>query len=94
MKNEASIEALTNEIRNLKETIEELTTQMQKLQLNSKAKTPGSYKIGDKVVLLTGGLVGKYGDKAVVVTKVGRRIIVVVNRRHTNRGPTNLKHDQ
>jgi hypothetical protein len=93
MKNEAVIENLTKEIQELKTTIEELTVQVQKLQLNSKAKVPGSFKVGDKVVLLTGGQVGKYGDKA-VVTKVGRRISVVVNGRHTNRVPTNLKHDQ
>jgi len=93
MKNDAVIENLTKEIRELKTTIEGLTLQVQQLQLNSKAKVPGSFEIGDKVVLLTGGLVGKYGDKG-VVTKVGRRISVIVNGRHTNRVPTNLKHDQ
>ena len=85
-----SIETLTKEIRELEETIEELTLQVQQLQLNS-AKTPGRFEVGDKVVLLTGGLVGKYGNK-VVVTKVSRRISVVVNERH--RVPANLRHDQ
>ena len=88
----SSIETLTKEIRELKQTIEELTTQVRQLELNS-AKVPGRFEVGDKVVLLTGGLVGKYGDKA-VVTKVGKRISVVVNGRHTNRVPANLRHDQ
>ena len=92
MRNNVSIETLTEEIRKLKKTIEDLTSQVQKLQLNSKAKASDCVAVGDRVVLLTGGLVGKYGDKA-TVTKVGRRISVVVNGRHTNRAPTNLKHD-
>ena len=93
MKNELSIENLTNEIRDLKQSITELTAQVEKLQLRSDSKLPGVFKVGDKVTLLTSGLVGRYGDKA-VVTKVGRRISVVVNGRHTNRVPTNLKHDE
>jgi ABC-type uncharacterized transport system ATPase subunit len=90
MKN-TPIESLTEEIKDLKTIIEELTDQVRQLQLKSKAKVPGAYQIGDRVIVLTSGRIGKTGDVA-KVTKVGKRISIIVRDQHTNRHPSNLKH--
>jgi hypothetical protein len=90
MKN-TPIESLTEEIKDLKTIIEELTDQVRQLQLKSKAKVPGAYQIGDRVIVLTSGRIGKTGDVA-IVTKVGKRISILVRDQHTNRHPSNLKH--
>lgn len=90
MKN-TPIESLTEEIKDLKTIIEELTDQVRQLQLKSKAKVPGAYQIGDRVIVLTSGRIGKTGDVA-IVTKVGKRISILVHNQHTNRHPSNLKH--
>ena len=90
MKNQ-SIDNLTEEIKDLKTTIEELTKQVQELQLERKVKVPGIYNIGDKVIVLTSGKIGRTGDIA-RVTKIGKRISIIVRGQHTNRHPSNLKH--
>jgi hypothetical protein len=90
MKN-TPIESLTEEIKDLKTIIEELTDQVRQLQLKSKAKVPGAYQIGDRVIVLTSGRIGKTGDVA-KVTKVGKRISIIVRDQHTNPHPSNLKH--
>ena len=90
MKN-TPIESLTEEIKDLKTIIEELTDQVRQLQLKSKAKVPGAYQIGDRVIVLTSGRIGKTGDAA-IVTKVGKRISILVHNQHTNRHPSTLKH--
>jgi hypothetical protein len=89
--NTQSIDKLTEEIKDLRATIEDLTKQVQELQLERKTKVPGVYDIGDKVIVLTSGRIGKSGDIA-RVTKIGKRISIIVNGQHTNRHPTNLKH--
>ena len=95
MSNSATVEVLVKEIRTLNITIQELTNQVHALQINScrYKKVPGTFKTGDRVVILTNGLIGKAGDKA-TVTKVGKRISVKVQHQHTNRSPRNLKHEQ
>ena len=90
MKN-TPIESLTEEIKDLKTIIEELTDQVRQLQLKSKAKVPGAYQIGDRVIVLTSGRIGKTGDVA-KVTKIGKRVSIIVRDQHTNRHPSNLKH--
>ena len=85
------IETLTEEIQDLKTIIKELTDQVRQLQLQSKAKVPGVYQIGDRVIVLTSGKIGKTGDVA-KVTKIGKRISIIVRDQHTNRHPSNLKH--
>lgn len=90
MKNQ-SIDNLTEEIKDLKTTIEELTKQVQELQLERKVRVPGIYSIGDKVIVLTSGKIGRTGDIA-RVTKIGKRISIIVRGQHTNRHPNNLKH--
>ena len=87
-----SIDNLTEEIKDLETTIEELTRQVQELQLERKVKVPGAYDIGDKVIVLTSGKIGRTGDIA-RVTKIGKRISIIVHGQHTNRHPSNLKHD-
>ena len=90
--NTESINNLTEEIKDLKATIEELTKQVQELQLERNTKVPGVYDLGDKVIVLTSGRIGKSGDIA-RVTKIGRyRISIIVRGQHTNRHPNNLKH--
>ena len=94
MNNNASVENLTKELQKLKTSIQELTEQVQQLQLKSKAnKVPGIFKIGDKVVILRKGLVGKASNKA-IVTSIGKRVRVKVRSQHTNRARKNLKHDK
>ena len=88
---DTSIETLAEEVKDLKSTIEILTNQVRQLQLNSKANVPGVYQIGDRVIVLTSGRIGKTGDVA-KVTKVGKRISIIVRDQHTNRHPSNLKH--
>ena len=71
MNNDTPVEDLAKEIQKLKISIQELTNQLQQLQLNSKAdKVPGVFEVGDKVLILSNGLVGKTGGKA-IVTSVG-----------------------
>ena len=90
MKN-TSIETLTEEVKDLKSTIEILTNQVRQLQLKSKAKVPGVFQIGDRVFILTSGKIGKRGDVA-TVTKIGKRVSITVRSQHTNRHPSNIKH--
>ena len=90
--NTQSINNLTEEIKDLKATIEELTKQVQELQIERNTKVPGVYNIGDKVIVLRSGGIGKSGDTA-RVTKIGKhRISIIVHGQHTNRHPDNLKH--
>jgi len=94
MNNNTSVENLTKELRELKTTVQELTRQVQQLQLKSEAdKVPGIFEIGDRVIILSRGLIGKVGDKG-IVTSVGKRVRVKVQGQHTNRAHKNLKHDQ
>ena len=90
MKN-TPIETLTEEIKDLKTIIEKLTDQVRQLQLKSKAKVPGAYQIGDRVIVLMSGKIGKTGDVA-KVTKIGKRVSIIVRDQHTNCHPSNLKH--
>ena len=93
MNNNIPVEDLAKEIQKLKTSIQELTNQVQQLQLISKAnKIPGVFEVGDKVLILSNGLVGKTGDKA-IVTSVGKRVRLKVRDQHTNRARKNLKHD-
>ena len=85
MNNNTSVENLTKEIQGLKTTIQELTRQVQQLQLKSEDdKVPGIFEIGDRVIILSRGLIGKVGDKG-IVTSVGKRVRVKVQGQHTNR---------
>jgi transcription antitermination factor NusG len=94
MNNGTPVEDLTKEIQNLKRSIQELTNQVRQLQLDSKAgKVPGVFEVGDKVIILSNGLIGKTGDKA-TVTSVGKRVRLKVREQHTNRSRKNLKHDE
>ena len=90
MKN-TSIETLTEEVKDLKSTIDILTNQVRQLQLKSKAKVPSVYQIGDRVIVLTSGKNWKTGDVA-KVTKIGKRVSITVRDQHTNRHPSNIKH--
>ena len=90
--NNTSIETLSEEVKDLKFTIELLTEQVRQLQLPNKAKIPGVYQIGDRVFILTSGKIGNRGDVA-TVTKIGKyRISITVRDQHTNRHPSNIKH--
>ena len=92
MRNDTAVKELTNKVRELKDTIQELTYQIQKLQLKSEAvKVPGVFEVGDKVIILSNGLIGKVGNKA-TVTSIGKRVRVKVKSQHTNRAHRNLKH--
>ena len=90
MKNDHNIESLTAEVKSLRLTVEELKQQVRKLEREK--KIPGVFVIGDKVIVLSSGLVGNRGDKA-RVTKVGKRISILIDNKHTNRSPHNLEHD-
>ena len=90
MKNQ-SIDNLTEEIKDLKTSVEELTKQVQELQLKRKAKVPSVYDIGDKVIVLTSGKIGRTGDIA-RVTKISKRVSIIVRSQRKNRHPNNLKH--
>jgi hypothetical protein len=93
MSNDTPVENLAKEIQKLKASVQELTNQVQQLQLNNKAnKVPGVFEVGDKIIILSNGLVGKAGDKA-IVTSVGKRVRLKLGNQHTNRARKNLKHD-
>ena len=89
MNNNTAVADLAKELQELKTTVQELTSQVQQLQLTSEAKkVPGIFEIGDRVIILSKGLIGKVGDKA-IVTSVGKRVRVKVQGQHTNRAHKN-----
>ncbi len=94
MSDKPTIVTLTKDIIDLKKTVQELSGQVQQLQLeNTKEKIPGVFTVGDRVTILSNGFIGKVGDKA-VVTSVGKRIrIKVQGGQLTNRAHKNLHHD-
>ena len=95
MSNKPTIATLTKDITILQRAVQELSEQVQQLQLeNTKEKVPGAFTTGDKVIILSNGSIGKVGDKA-VVTGVGKRIrIKTRGGQFTNRAHKNLQHDE
>ena len=95
MKNKPTIATLTKDITTLQRAVQDLSEQVQQLQLeNTNEKIPGVFTTGDKVIILSNGLIGKIGDKA-VVTGVGKRIKIKIRGvQHTNRAHKNLQHDE
>ena len=93
MTNNDRISELIEEVKSLKINITELKSEIQQLKSASESKVPGVFQPGDKVVISTNGVVGKAGDRA-TVTRVGKRIgLVLRGGQHTNRSPTNIKHE-
>ena len=95
MSDKPAIVTLTKDIIDLKKAVQELSEQVQQLQLeNTEEKIPGVFTVGDKVIILSNGSIGKVGDKA-VVTSVGKRIrIKARGGQLTNRAHKNLQHDE
>ena len=64
MSNKPTIATLTRDITILQRAVQELSEQVQQLQLeNTKEKVPGVFTTGDKVIILSNGSIGKVGDK-------------------------------
>ena len=95
MSNKPNIGTLSKDIVDLKRTVQELSDQIQRLQLDrAQEKVPGVFAVRNKVTILSSGLIRKTGNKA-VVTSVGKRIrIKVQGGQHTNRARKKLQHDR
>ena len=93
MTNNDTIQHLIEEIKQLKLNVVQLKTEIKQLQDASTRKVPGVFQVGDKVIISTNGIIGRAGDKA-TVTKVGKRVSLLVNGSHTTRSPYNIKHEQ
>ena len=93
MSDKSNIGTLSKDIADLKRTVQELSNQVQRLQLDKEQeKVPGVFAVGDKVTILSSGLIGKAGDKA-VVTSIGKQIrIKVRDGQYNNRARKNLQH--
>ena len=102
MKTNNTNEALRREIQALQRMVEDLSNQIRQLRIHNNEPLPREqntereaptekFSIGDKVIILSNGLIGKAGDTA-IVTGVGKRVRIRVHGQYTNRMHKNLRH--